>query len=181
MILFIAYCLFVGHSLLRELLRKTRNEKSAMHDPSSRLLISYAVFVVLSPLLAKLAVLNIGSMWVRLLGLAVMVCGLEVHLLAMRALGHHYTGNLQTIAGHRLIVTGPYRVVRNPGYFGNLLLGLGFGIATGNWLSLFCITVFFGIAYAFRMNVEEKMLRTKFGKQYDAYAKRTKKLIPFIY
>ena len=31
------------------------------------------------------------------------------------------------------------------------------------------------------MNLEEKLLKEEFGKEYELYMKKTKRLIPFIY
>jgi protein-S-isoprenylcysteine O-methyltransferase Ste14 len=58
---------------------------------------------------------------------------------------------------------------------------LGFGLALTNGLSLAIMLVLPGLAYAFRMRVEEAALREAFGEEYRDYMRRTKRLIPFIF
>ena len=48
-------------------------------------------------------------------------------------------------------------------------------------LSLAILVVLPRLAYAFRMRVEEAVLRAACGDEYRDYKRRTKRLIPFIF
>lgn len=72
----------------------------------------------------------------------------------------------------RLVVRGPYRVVRNP-------MAIGVGLAlTGAALyyqsaALFVLTaLFFLVIHLFVVLYEEPTLRRQFGSEYDAYTRR---------
>src|SRR5215470_5682050 len=69
-------------------------------------------------------------------GVGAMVAGLALRIWANRVLGSFYTRTLRTEEEQRLVVEGPYRVVRHPGYLGTLMLSLGAGVATGNWVAV---------------------------------------------
>jgi protein-S-isoprenylcysteine O-methyltransferase Ste14 len=43
---------------------------------------------------------------------------------------------IQTERGHHVIDTGPYAIVRHPGYFASFLLFTGFALSLGSWLAL---------------------------------------------
>jgi protein-S-isoprenylcysteine O-methyltransferase Ste14 len=78
-----------------------------------------------------------------------------------------------------LVTSGPYRYVRHPIYASALALTWA-GIA-GNWSAP---NVFFGIMViggAFlRILCEEHLVRIRYP-EYDAYAAKTKRLIPFLF
>jgi len=114
-------------------------------------------------------------------GIAVMLTGLVLRIWATRVLGSFYTRTLRTAEEQHLIADGPYRLVRHPGYLGNLLLWLGAGVASANWIMATAITFFMVRAYGYRIRAEEAMLADAFPQEYEGYASRTWRLIPFIY
>ena len=82
---------------------------------------------------------------------------------------------------HALVETGLYRTIRHPAYLGMLATVLGFGLAAGNWLSLAALVGLPLAATLYRIRVEERALLHHFGPAYQAYAGRTKRLLPGIY
>jgi len=106
-------------------------------------------------------------------GLAFVVGGLWIRFSAMRT--------LEIQPQHRLVETGVYRHVRHPGYLGQLFVFLGIGLALANWISLLALLVPIGTAFAHRINVEEQVLREHFAEAYDAYRRRSWRLIPGLY
>jgi protein-S-isoprenylcysteine O-methyltransferase Ste14 len=110
-----------------------------------------------------------------------MLAGLLLRIWASRVLGSFYTRTLRTSTEQRLIAEGPYRLVRNPGYLGDLLLWLGAGVATANWIALAAIVFPMVGAYWGRIQAEETMLADAFPQEYQSYARRTWRLIPFLY
>jgi protein-S-isoprenylcysteine O-methyltransferase len=115
------------------------------------------------------------------LGLLLMAAGLLLRAYAIRQLGRYFVPEVAIQPGQQLMDRGPYRFVRHPAYTGTLLTVLGFGLALTNGLSLAIMLVLPGLAFAFRMHVEEAALLAAFGEDYRRYMQRTKRLIPFIY
>jgi protein-S-isoprenylcysteine O-methyltransferase Ste14 len=114
-------------------------------------------------------------------GLGLMVSGIGLRAWANTVLGAFYTRTLRVTADQRLIEQGPYRLLRHPGYSGSLLLWIGAGLATTNWLVTTLIAIVTGSAYVYRVRSEEAMLAQTFGAAYQDYRQRTWKLIPLIY
>ena len=81
----------------------------------------------------------------------------------------------------RVVQEGPYKSVRHPGYLGVILLWVGAGLATVNWIVAALVTLTIIAAYRYRINAEERMLVASFGEQYAAYAKHTWRLLPFVW
>jgi len=50
-----------------------------------------------------------------------------------------------------------------------------------NGVVAICGVVGWGILFFDRIGQEETMMRETFGEQYDAFARRTKRLVPWIY
>ncbi len=114
-------------------------------------------------------------------GIAVMSMGLALRIWAAFVLGASYTRTLRTNAQQSLVKDGPYRLVRHPGYLGNLLLWLGAAIATANEIAAVTIAVIMGRAYHARIIAEEAMLAEAFTDDYQTYSEHTWRLLPFVY
>ena len=89
--------------------------------------------------------------------------------------------NVSISAEHRLVDSGPYRYVRHPTYAGALLTFVGLGFCFGNWLTTLFLTLPIMAAFLWRIRIEERALLDALGKNYRAYMKRTKRLIPRVY
>jgi protein-S-isoprenylcysteine O-methyltransferase Ste14 len=113
-------------------------------------------------------------------GLALEVAGLTIRGWSMRTLGRSYTRTLRTEEQQQAIDTGPYALVRHPGYLGSLLTWTGFALTSRSLPVSIAVGWLLGQAYRRRIAVEESLLgRTLPG--YAGYRERTKRLIPFIW
>ena len=110
-----------------------------------------------------------------------MALGISLRVWANQTLGASYTRKLRTVQGQRVVSDGPYRVLRHPGYAGVLLMWFAAGVGLRNWIALILIAFPLGWAYRRRMIAEEEMLLTNIGEPYRRYARRTWRIIPFIY
>ena len=80
----------------------------------------------------------------------------------------------------RLVADGPYRYVRNPLYFGNILLAIGFGMMASR-IGL-VILVAGIIVFNYRLILrEEASLRTSQGENYRAYCAAVPRLLPALH
>jgi protein-S-isoprenylcysteine O-methyltransferase len=117
----------------------------------------------------------------NVLGISLFTLGMAWRWYSIIYLGSFFTTNVVIAADHRLIETGPYRFIRHPSYTGSLLMVVGLGFCMGSILSFLVLVTLFSIALLRRMQIEEGALGEAFGKQYETYIKRTKRLIPLIY
>jgi protein-S-isoprenylcysteine O-methyltransferase len=115
------------------------------------------------------------------IGLAVFAAGLGLRWLAIAWLGRLFTFDVAIAADHRVIDTGPYRLIRHPAYTGSLLSYVGLGLCAGNAVSLGVLVVPIAVAFLRRIAIEEAALASALGPSYMDYAGRTKRLIPFVY
>jgi len=114
-------------------------------------------------------------------GLALIIAGVIIRLVAIRTLGRFFTVNLAIDTEHRLIDTGLYKYIRHPSYSGSLLSFLGLALHFNNWICLAVILVPMVSVFIYRINIEERLLLQQPGLHYNDYCKRTKRLIPFVY
>jgi protein-S-isoprenylcysteine O-methyltransferase Ste14 len=77
-----------------------------------------------------------------------------------------------------LVVVGFYRYVRNPMYFGILLMLIGYFLWYGTWSLLIYTVIAFVIIHLFVTLYEEPTLRKKFGDSYEAYERDVPRWIP---
>jgi protein-S-isoprenylcysteine O-methyltransferase Ste14 len=119
---------------------------------------------------------------VALLGALLCFPGLAFVLWGRLALGKMYfvsTGfGAQLFAGHRLITTGPYRIVRHPMYFGLLIAGIGGLLLYQTWTGV--VFVGCGLGVIRRALREEEVLSKEFGAEWDEYCRRVPMFFPRI-
>jgi protein-S-isoprenylcysteine O-methyltransferase Ste14 len=78
----------------------------------------------------------------------------------------------------KLVVEGPYRVVRNPMYWSVLCVMLGEALAFRSLVLAEVGCAFFVFAALFVMVFEEPILRHKFGAEYEAYCRQVPRWFP---
>lgn len=115
------------------------------------------------------------------LGLLLMWLGLALRGWAHWLLGDLYTTTVLIQPGHRLVTSGPYAVIRHPSYGGLCVVMFGIALAGGSAASLIATAVLLAAGFLIRIEVEEKAMRASFGAEYDAYAARTRRLVPGLY
>lgn len=133
---------------------------------------------------------EVGPLWLRMrpmptavapAGLLVQATGLAVRAWSMRTLGSSYSRTLRTESGEQVVVdSGPYQLIRHPGYLGSLLTWIGFAFTSRNVPVAALVPGLLGWAYNRRITAEEELLRHDLPA-YGTYSERTKKLIPFVW
>lgn len=86
----------------------------------------------------------------------------------------------ENVKAQKLATTGPYALMRNPLYFGNFLIGLGWAIIAGLHAVIIFIVSFYFLYNLAIIPHEEKFLRNKFGIEYESYCGRVKRFYPVI-
>ena len=79
-----------------------------------------------------------------------------------------------------LVAVGFYRYVRNPMYFGVLLILIGHFLWFGFWWLLVYTLLAFIVVHLFVTLYEEPTLKKKFGTAYENYLKRVPRWMPRI-
>lgn len=113
-------------------------------------------------------------------GLVLFAFGIIILVAAMRVLGRLYTSTLGIQHEHRLVTTGPYKYIRHPGYLGEVMSMFSVGLSLSSIVGLI-LGVASLVLVLVRIKPEEEMLIEHFGKEYQSYMRKTKRLIPFIY
>ncbi|HYL37989.1 MAG TPA: DUF1295 domain-containing protein [Bryobacteraceae bacterium] len=81
----------------------------------------------------------------------------------------------------RLYTEGLFRYSRHPNYFGDLVLFLGLCLISGAWITALVPLLMLALFTFVNVPILDSHLRDHYGPAFDAYAKRTPKLLPFLY
>jgi protein-S-isoprenylcysteine O-methyltransferase Ste14 len=168
---------------VRQALQRRPEASSADRDS----LLILRLLAIVAALLAALAVARAPGAGIPAggvafgIGLALMWCGIALRIWAFRTLGRYFTFTVMTSPDQPVVATGPYRVMRHPGYAGLILVLTGIGATYGNWLSLAALALIPLIGFIHRIHVEEAALAAALGSRYTAYATGRKRLIPFVW
>lgn len=96
-------------------------------------------------------------------------------------LGHNWSATLEIRAKHTLVTGGVYHYVRHPMYVSFWLMAIAQALLLQNWFVGLAGLVGIGILYFLRVGKEEKLMLDTFGSTYRDYARKTARLIPYVY
>ncbi len=106
------------------------------------------------------------------------IAGLAFTWWARLHLGRLWSSNVARKAGHRIVDTGPYAIVRHPIYTGIILASIATATLRGTldaWIGVGLMT----IGWYVKARMEEGFLRAELGEDdYNGYARRVPMLIP---
>jgi protein-S-isoprenylcysteine O-methyltransferase Ste14 len=117
---------------------------------------------------------------VRWLGVVLFAAGGALRIWPVFVLGHRFSGLVAIQPGHTLVTSGVYGIIRHPSYLGLLVSSLGWALAFRSTVGVLLTALTIPPLVA-RISAEEKLLRAQFGDAYDAYRRRTWRLVPRIY
>src|SRR6266702_4465091 len=162
-------------------LRRRGGATRVKRDRGSGALIIFTVLVSIIFALS-LGYAGVGPLpdWVFYPGIFLMLLGVLVRQWAIAVLGRFFSLTVRVAEDHRVVVRGPYRLVRHPSYTGVLITFIGLALAVQSWGALLVLLTVFGVSYGYRMRVEERVLQSELGPDYAEYMKRTKRLVPFL-
>jgi len=116
--------------------------------------------------------------WLRWCGFAAGLAAAGLLNWSDRSLGANLSATLQIKPDHTLVTSGPYRWIRHPIYAAGLLFAIAMGLMAANYLlaGLFVIPMI--LLAGTRMGQEERLMRDRFGREYEHYMQRTGRLLP---
>ena len=81
---------------------------------------------------------------------------------------------------HQLVQSGAYRVVRHPIYTSMLCMLLGTGLLLARLALLPVALAFFLAGTEIRVRIEDRLLASRFGAQFEEYRRRVHAYLPFV-
>jgi protein-S-isoprenylcysteine O-methyltransferase Ste14 len=118
--------------------------------------------------------------WRIIPGVIFGLMGIVISRLAVRHLDRQWRFDAALSADHKLIQTGPYAYIRHPIYAGMFAMLLAASSLLAAWPFILAGVVMFILGIEIRIRTEEKLLRGRFGEQFEAYVRRTSAYVPLI-
>jgi protein-S-isoprenylcysteine O-methyltransferase Ste14 len=115
------------------------------------------------------------------LGMAVLLSGIGLRAWSFRTLGQYFTFTVKVSPDQTVVSNGPYQLLRHPSYSGLMLITIGLGLASANWLALAVTTVMWLAMILWRIRIEENALLNTLGDSYRTYAAEHKRLVPLVW
>ncbi|HKD48201.1 MAG TPA: isoprenylcysteine carboxylmethyltransferase family protein [Rhizomicrobium sp.] len=94
-------------------------------------------------------------------------------------IGKLWSADIARKQDHKIIVSGPYALVRHPIYTGILASAFATAAIEGTLVALAGAAIMAG-AWYWKARQEEDFLRKELGPAYDDYAERVAMLVPFL-
>ncbi len=113
-------------------------------------------------------------------GIILALLGMLLAQFALRHLDQQWRLDAALNADHKLIRTGPYAVVRHPIYAAMFAMILGTGLLLARWPALAAAAVLYIVGTEIRIRAEDRLLRSRFGEEYDTWARHVWAYIPFV-
>jgi protein-S-isoprenylcysteine O-methyltransferase Ste14 len=146
---------------------------------TTRMIVTRYALAALAPALGRIRGRRLPAA-VGPVGLVLQVCGLTLRTWSMHVLGASYTRTLRTDDHQHIVESGPYRLVRHPGYAGSLLTWGGFALTSRSLRVIVLVGALLGRAYWRRIVAEEQLLQRDLPGYAD-YSQRTKRLVPYVW
>ncbi|HYY29559.1 MAG TPA: isoprenylcysteine carboxylmethyltransferase family protein [Chthoniobacterales bacterium] len=135
-----------------------------------------AVLIIAAGILASLVPLPAMSIPMhRMIGILFIALGVGVAGLAFATFKRAGTPVRPGANPTQFVISGPYRITRNPMYLGLLLFVVGCFFVTASPYFLVPPVLFFWMINSRQIPFEERLLVDRFGETYVAYCKRVRR------
>ncbi|MCX6151096.1 MAG: isoprenylcysteine carboxylmethyltransferase family protein [Ignavibacteriales bacterium] len=115
----------------------------------------------------------------RLVGLIVYLIFSWFQIWAYKSMGENYSNEIIIMKIHKLVKSGPFKIVRHPYYLGQILTDLGGAVALLSY-TVFPLVIIEIPLLIMRAIFEERLMAKHFKDEFTAYKKKSGFLIPFI-
>lgn len=112
-----------------------------------------------------------------LAGVVLAWVGAPLVIWSRACLGRYWSSVVALKQDHKLIQSGPYRLVRHPLYTGLILAAFGWCLCLTTWSSLLGALLLV-TCFERRARREDTLLAGEFGAEFEAYRQRTGRLLP---
>ena len=118
---------------------------------------------------------------VEVLGLLLYVKGFALMGWALLTLGRYYQlGGTVPRPEDRMVVEGPYRLIRHPMYAAALSIALGLSLLLQSVAFFAVFAIYVALMFGL-IPLEERELEKAYGASYEDYRRKTRMLIPAVY
>jgi protein-S-isoprenylcysteine O-methyltransferase Ste14 len=121
-----------------------------------------------------------ANLWIEALGISITAAGIAFAFWARAYLGGNWSGAVTVKVGHELVRTGPYRWVRHPIYSGMIFAMFGTALNRGQLRGLIAVVLLY-LGFKIKSKIEESVMISTFGAQYDAYRRNTGAIVPKLH
>ena len=123
---------------------------------------------------------NSSSFWI-MLGASLLIAGTLFRLYSIKILGKYFSASVEIKDKHRIVSTGPFKLLRHPSYTGAYTAMLGSAIFLHSLTGLVILGIGMLFVYHLRIKAEEKTLIRHFKEEYLNYARDTWKMFPYLW
>lgn len=116
---------------------------------------------------------------IRIAGLILYLIFSWIQIWAYKTLGENYSQDIVILKNHKLITNGPYKIIRHPHYFSQIIVDLAAAIAVMSYIVLILAIIEIPF-FIMRAKLEDKLLQKYFKDEFVSYKKRSGLFIPFI-
>lgn len=107
-----------------------------------------------------------------ILALILYLCAIVITQWCYRVLGSQWQVSKDIPKNYKLITAGPFKYLRHPIYFAQILVVTGCAVIFSDVISLMLL-IFFILLVRFKSKSEERVMTEQFGDTYVQYCKRT--------
>jgi len=137
------------------------------------------VFLIISVFQIGTFEYRIDNQTLRIIGLCFYIIFSWVQIWAFKVLGDNYSQDIAIKKDHKLVTSGPFKIIRHPQYLSQMLMDLGGAVATLSFIlaPLALIQIPFLLM---RASFEDELLEKHFGENFRSYKKKSGMIFPFI-
>jgi len=121
-----------------------------------------------------------AAIWRIVPGVVFGLAGVAAAWLGVSHLDKQWRFDAALNADHELVRRGPYAFVRHPIYAGLFAMLLSTGLLLARWEAVLAAIPIFLVGTEIRVRSEDRLLRSRFGTEFEAYSRRVSAYVPFI-
>ncbi|GEM_PF-2958382 len=118
------------------------------------------------------------NVFVSAAGIAIAIIGAFFYARSILFLAEFFSIDVEIKAKHKLVIKGPFGVVRHPAYASAFLIYAGMTLVA-NSIACSIMLLLAILPWTFyRIKIEEEVLSEEFGKEFEGYKKKVPALVP---
>ena len=118
--------------------------------------------------------------WQPIASVVLFAVGITLAWSATRALGKQWRVDAGLNADHELVKSGPYRLLRHPVYASMFSVLLATGFLITPWRLFLLAALVFLTGTEIRVQIEDRLLASRFGENFEQYRRSRSAYVPFV-